>query len=1097
MNQTSPAYTLFEQRTKENSNQNSIIPLFADWLHSTLQIDIPPANYPPDPVILPHPTSTKSGIVVMCIPSLLQPSQFRGISSSIHCWTKSSTESTANPQQEIAKAIIQQYSSCVHNIKIIARVNPSMNDFKASFTNQNMSSDSRILFHYSQYGASGITPQSIVIQSSPDISSSNHCPIENVLNSTATCSLHIIDCDNAGLLLPTYDKFVNTRNNEKLKTDIFAFFSCGALEKLPRSPGLPFDLFTSCITTPARTALLWHSRHYYCFKNGPLRPLPIDFFDQASPQIINEITITLHRLVEAMAFEVFEPELFLKVFHSDSTIAHFAANFYLASRIFSFFNVTPLSYPTLPDLRKNQLWHSFDLRLDVALLQLNSTPSINKSPSLTFSAYLEQSLKTLRHLLGVATKDISFPSQLTQLPLALTSSEDLQKEACEVIALYIDKSINAIRQLLYFPIVFPLFQLLPKRIGGESLLFSLSKILCFMPQTREMLNSLSHNVIEELIFPILNENDKPLFALISATLITRYNQQVISSLNNNWKKTVLPLLKKQHQDVKIWALLFLSSFIEHVDDYKVALVPIFILLNDDSPEVRLVALYTLCCFSGRGLDTNITPSICKLCTDASVAVRLQLLCTITFFEEDKYVEEALQVFSNDPHPDVQSKQKEVVEFLKIKKEESNLNKNLSSPSSSPSVMQNGMKTFIFEWYSSAVLNQISKLLNDPSLFLSEVQPTSVKLTKHESIAVPRAEFKKLQAGPTVLCDSPISTNFSNTNAGEFVFGTRNGEIALLKWGEQKKPLLKQITKSPLSHVQFIANNSFPLILATNSLGYFHAFQFNEKVKEVKPATCFRICNGSCEFECSELDRKIFVVPTIQQIIESSSSSYLSPNVIETGNSSKAMIYDIQKEKMIGNVSSRWGRVRKIHTFSTMRDVIAVCSEKFELYDTRTDTSNSVVTYDKSGVAVFDVGYLDPLLSNSSNNNNNNSGVFAASSSLSLSEYFALGHKNSAASLIDIRVQEAVKTFQLASEDSATLSFAAQGEAGTAAIGNAKGLFMVDLFHERKSEITVVSQKFFSKGKKINNVKQCIFHNHKFRLAVLQEPNEIVTFIEES
>lgn len=1096
MNQSSAQLnTLFEQRTKEIANHN-VIPLFADWLHSTLQIDIPPPNFPPPPVIFPHPTATKSGIVVMCIPSLLQPSQFRGISSSIHCWTKSSTESTANPQQEIAKAIIQQYSSCIHNIKLSARVNPSMNDFKASLANLNC--DSRILFHYSQYGSSGITPEQIIIQSSPDISASNQFPIENILNLTASCGLHIIDCDNAGLLLPTYEQFVNSRNNEKVKSDIFAFFSCGALEKLPRSPGLPFDLFTSCITTPARTALLWHSRHYYCFKNGPLRPLPIDFFDQASPQIMNEITITLHRLVEAMAYEVFESELFLKVFHSDSTIAHFAANFYLASRIFSFFNVTPLSYPPLPDLRKNQLWHSFDLRLDVALLQLNSTPSPNKSPSLTFSAYLEQSIQTLRHLLGVATKDISFPSQLTQLPLALTSSEDLQKEACEVIALYIDKSVDAIRQLLYFPIAFPLFQLLPKHTGGESLLFALSKILCFMPQTREMLNSLSHNVMEELIFPLLADNEKPLFALIAATLITKNNQQVINSLNNNWKKTLLPLLKNKHQDIKIWTLLFLSSFIEFVEDYKVALVPIFILLNDDSPEVRMVALFTICCFAGRGLDSNITPSICKLCTDANLAVRLQLLCTITHFEKDKYVEEALQIFKNDPHNEVQKKLREVTNFLnqkksqiKIEKQQPSLNPPKSQSQSSLNANQQiGLKTFVYEWYSSSVLNQISKLLSDSSLLMSEVQPSSAKLTKHESIAIPRAEFKKLQFGATILCDSPITTNFSNTNAGEFVFGTRKGELGMCRWTDQKKPILKQISSNPICHVQFIPNGSFPLTLAASNIGYFYAFQFSEK--EANLTSSFRVCNGPYEFECSEIDKKIFIIPTAQSSGE---------NIPSNSALSKPSIFDITKEKVVGTLSSRWGRVRKVHAFSSMRDVLAVCSEKFEIYDTRTDTSNSVVTYNKSGVAAFDVRYLNPL----SGNGNNGGGYggcnaafgFQTDLPASLSDYFALANQNSTASLIDIRVQDPVKIFQLAPEETMTLSFTAQAEAGTAAIGNAKGLFIVDLFHERKNEITVVSQNFFSKSKKIQNVKQCIFHDHRFRLALLQEPNEIVTFIEDS
>ena len=37
--------------------------------------------------------------------------------------------------------------------------------------------------------------------------------------------------------------------------------SCGPKELLPMNPGLPADLFTACLTTPIKTALLWFCRH--------------------------------------------------------------------------------------------------------------------------------------------------------------------------------------------------------------------------------------------------------------------------------------------------------------------------------------------------------------------------------------------------------------------------------------------------------------------------------------------------------------------------------------------------------------------------------------------------------------------------------------------------------------------------------------------------------------------------------------------------------------------------------------------------------------------------------------------------------------------
>lgn len=37
--------------------------------------------------------------------------------------------------------------------------------------------------------------------------------------------------------------------------------SCGSKELLPMNPMLPADLFTSCLTTPIKTALLWYCYH--------------------------------------------------------------------------------------------------------------------------------------------------------------------------------------------------------------------------------------------------------------------------------------------------------------------------------------------------------------------------------------------------------------------------------------------------------------------------------------------------------------------------------------------------------------------------------------------------------------------------------------------------------------------------------------------------------------------------------------------------------------------------------------------------------------------------------------------------------------------
>lgn len=1013
--------TIIQGRVINPSQVDSSTPLFADWAHSSLQITSAPPNYPPEPVILPHLTEITSGVAVMCIPSLLQPPHLRG-SPAIHCWTQSNTESTANPQQEIAKAIVMQYQKCMPRITLVARVNPTINDFKSSLDRLKSVKGNRFLFHYTSHGATDISSQFLVLHSA-DKTTFDFFPIENVLSVTSTCGVHIIDCDCAGTLLPTYANFVTERKENSIETDLFAFFSCGAREKLPRSPGLPSDIFSSCMTTPARMALLWHSRHYYCFKNGPLCPLNINFFENTPSSIINEISLVLHRFVEAMACEVFPPDLFMKVFRSDSSLAHLASNFFLAARIMSFFGITPLSLPAMPDLRNHQLWYSFDLRLDVALLQLNS-PS--PAPSLTYSAFLEQSLQTLRHLTSVSTKDISFPSQLTLIPPVIRTPS-LQADGCEVLAQYVDKSIGALKQIWYFPIIKPLFSLLPNKIGGDYLLLCITKILCFFPAARSIFASLTDQsgqklkTFSELLGPLF-KCDKPLFPLIISTITVKENPPIIEELKEIWTELVLPLLDHKHNDIRLWTLLFISQFIESMDNKDVVFEPIMKLLSDDSPEIRITALYTCCFFANTKNAGQILETASKLCTDPNPMVRLQLVVTLSKFASNPIKDSVFSILKSDPYPEI---------HRQLQLENSD------------------QRSYVFEWLCSSILSPIKTLIEHPELTMNDVQPTAIK-TARTNISPPTGVvFQKIQMGPTIISDNPITSNFASTNSGQLLFGTKMGEIALCNWGEQKKPVYRRFTNHSINHVQHISNRGYPLTLASNSDGYIYIMQFNDT--EMGLASCFKAGDSEFHFECDEYSRKLFTY---------------NGEKTET-----VMIYDLNKEKMVGGLVPTNGAPKSVRALPRLSDVVAVAGEQLELFDLRAGPK-SVLTFE-DGPPAFDVGTI-----------------------ASSPTQFALGHTTACVSLLDARLTEPISRFQIVKEDYPTLSFAVQSECCSAAIGNAKGLFMIDLNSGKKLEFTVVSQLFFS-SKKVQAVSQCIFHPRRFRLSILQESNEVMTLIEDS
>ena len=72
------------------------------------------------------------------------------------------------------------------------------------------------------------------------------------------------------------------------------------------------------------------------------------------------------------------------------------------------------------------------------------------------------------------------------------------------------------------------------------MLLSMAKILCFMPETREILDSFSNDIFEELIFPLFDA-DKPLFAIIIASMVIHKNDTKIKQIDRKWEKHVLPL----------------------------------------------------------------------------------------------------------------------------------------------------------------------------------------------------------------------------------------------------------------------------------------------------------------------------------------------------------------------------------------------------------------------------------------------------------------------------------------------------------------------------------------------------------------------------
>ena len=994
---------MFDFKISEMSNS---YPIFSDWLHTGFSIT--------ESCITPMETNQtnfqsiiKNGISVLQFNQNIQAQYHNSLS--FH-WTKNAVEQNVITQQELQKTFEIRFFECLPSVKMKVELNPTMSELKNSLdeiekiSNENVKEGfkNRVLFHFLSCSAPN---NNNIFVLNADKKALHKFSFENFIKATITCGLNIIDCDCAGSLFQLYSSLITESRDIGNDVDLFVFFACGANENLPVSPGLPMNLFSACLTIPAKIALLFHSFHYYCFKNGPLHPLNSETIDDIPNDILEEITVTLHNIVETMAFDLFKPDMFNRLFKTDKTLTDFICNFYLATRIMLFYGVHPLSYPVLPDLRKHQLWHSFDLRLDSALVRINSPLPYSE---LSFETYLNQSLQTLNNFMDMP-KDIQVPSLLSSISTAL-KIESLQLDVCHTLARYVDKSPDNIRHVLCFPITENLLNLFQKNVKNDDILLCFSKIL-FFKNIIPLENSLS-----ELIYPLLF-NENPLLPLIIATLCVRKNINLISHFENKWIRRIVQLFSNKYTDVRLWCLLFISSIVQIIKPSDV-IDKIIKLLNDEYPEVRIASLYTISLFIGKIDEKKILLIFMKLklYEDPNPSVRIQLIVTLQKFVKCKEVDEIFGFMEFDPYPGIHK-----VLFEK-----------------------NEVRSFAYEYFISSILNQIYEIIQTPGKRIVEVQPISISLEPIIKKDYHLSYFQRLVNGPIISYECSITSNFSNLNENQFVFGTELGGVTCLSWYDQQVRFSRRISPKPITHIQNITNSNFPLTLVSNTDGYLYMLQFSDVVFNL--ASSFKAYDGKFEFECDEYDHKLY--------------TYFKGK-------NDALIYDLDREKMIGELKSSNGSIKSIKSIPKLSNMIAVCNDKLEFYDVRAG-NKSIFQY---GQNVIDIGIIDksPTM-------------------------FGIGY-NDSAGFIDIRSPDCVSKYHILPNNYQALSFTVQNYSGFAALGYEKGLYVVDLETGSQQSFKSMTQ-LFSK-RKFRNVNQCIFHPYKMKLSFIQENHEIIYLIEDN
>jgi hypothetical protein len=156
------------------------------------------------------------------------------------------------------------------------------------------------------------------------------------------------------------------------------FAACGANEPLPRVPGFPDDLFTACLTTPLKIALLYHN-----LQTSPLagddgekqRQKTAGYMEAMLNGLSDKLTARLwselRAILYTIAWQTLDGPTYQMLFvTSGEVIANLSAGYILAQRVLKTYRAHPESIPPIPASTEHALWTTWDLILDNLFEQL-------------------------------------------------------------------------------------------------------------------------------------------------------------------------------------------------------------------------------------------------------------------------------------------------------------------------------------------------------------------------------------------------------------------------------------------------------------------------------------------------------------------------------------------------------------------------------------------------------------------------------------------------------------------------------------------------------------------------------------------------------
>ncbi|RNA24151.1 regulatory-associated of mTOR isoform X2, partial [Brachionus plicatilis] len=361
--------------------------------------------------------------------------------------------------------------------------------------------EERVLFHYNGHGVPRPTVNGEIWVFNKEFTQYIPLSLYEVQTWMGTPSIYVWECSNAGLIVQSFLSFESDREAEFKKQmedaesvagctsvpnfkDSIHLAACSASELLPQHPDLPVDLFTSCLTTPIKTALYWYVTQKHSCQLIP--GLTLDLLEKIPGQIsdrrtmMGELNWIFTAITDTIAWNLLDSDLFQKLFRQDLLVASLFRNYLLAERIIKSFDCAPVSHPPLPATSEHPLWQSWDLALDMCISQL---PRLfdgqgNQTGDFVSCGFFSQQIEIFELWLKLNVSSERAPEQLPVVLQVLLSQQHRLK-ALELLAKFIDLGAWAVSAALsvgIFPYVLKLLSTQPKELR-PLLTFIWAKIL--------------------------------------------------------------------------------------------------------------------------------------------------------------------------------------------------------------------------------------------------------------------------------------------------------------------------------------------------------------------------------------------------------------------------------------------------------------------------------------------------------------------------------------------------------------------------------------------------------------------------------------------